>query len=230
MHQVKVLLVEDNYDLQRAICRYLSKIGFQVEGVSSAAEMYCVLEAQKIDVLLLDVVLPGESGFKILEKIRHSFEGVVIVLSARTDIDYKVAGLNLGADYYLTKPLHMRELEAVILSQWRKRFPHDPGDEWVLDLGTWTLTLPNGGSLSLSASEYHLFAILMKVLGEPVSRADLFQALGRREYGPHDRALDVMISKVRRKVRELGADLPVRSVRNVGYVFSEPARMVTPKR
>lgn len=230
MQQVKVLLVEDNSDLRHAICRYLSKIGFSVKGVSSAEEMYTLLEWQEADILLLDLMLPGESGFRILEKIRHGFHGVVIVLSAKTDIDYRVAGLNLGADYYLTKPLDMRELEAVILNQWRKRFPQNLGGEWVLDLGSWTLVLPNGESLSLSSSEYHLFVILMKVAGEPVFRGDLFQALGRQEYGPHDRALDVLISKVRRKVRDLGADLPVRSVRNVGYVFNEPGRVVPPKR
>lgn len=231
MNQINVLLVEDNADLRQAIVRYLNKIGFDVKGISSAEDMYELLQTETPDILLLDINLPGDSGFVAMNKIRDVFAGILVLISAKKEASDRIKGLNLGADYYLTKPLDLSELEAVILNLYEKRIApfmaekELSNDEWHLNAVAWTLQLPNSNKLTLSATEVRLLEALLAPDMQSVKREDLYHAIGKPDHGPEDRTLDVLLSKIRRKVKDLGGELPLRSVRNVGYSFQGNARI-----
>lgn len=230
---MKLLLVEDNLDLQRAITRYLTHVGIEVFACACAEDMAEVLAQQDTDVIVLDVMLPGQDGFSACEELRKTFMGPIVFISAHKEVANRIKGLNAGADYYLSKPLDMAELEAVIRNisaRQMGRLGVPVPSDWQLDVQNWILICPNGVETALSATEKNLLEVMMCTQGEPVSREDLFAALGRADTGPMDRAVDVMISKIRRKVKEQGAELPVRSVRNVGYIFNETGHIVGNKK
>lgn len=217
-----ILLVEDDRDYREAVSRFLTKCNMSIQAVETAEQMYKILPTLSPDILILDINLPGDNGFKALQKIRADFNGAVIILSARKGIEDKVSGLSDGADYYLPKPVNMRELVAVIHSLCKSSKAPQQEKTWLLDKDSWQLIAPDGVMVELSTAEFDVISFLVAHRGTPVSRDLLFKELGKKEPSPHDRSLDVLISRLRRKYDRSQTPLPVKSVRNRGYLFPAP--------
>jgi two-component system response regulator CpxR len=222
----RILVVEDDVELGRMLEEYLAPEGFAVTLLhdgAAAAEM----APDGADLVVLDVMLPGRSGFEVLRAIRRTCDTPVILLTARDNATDRVVGLELGADDYVPKPFNPRELVARIRAVLRRTQRAEPPDaalrvgDVVLDpqaRAAWRA----GQALDLTSAEFALLERLLRRAGSPVSREELGQAaLGRAGAAGLDRNVDTLVSKLRRK---LGSDELVKTVRNVGYIYAVPLR------
>jgi two-component system OmpR family response regulator len=177
------------------------------------------------DVILLDVNMPHENGFDAARRLRPPTDARIIMLTARGMVDDRILGYSHGADGYLSKPVDVSELVAMIHSLYGRLHDRPPQDEpaWVFDAEGWTLSAPDGTVSKLSAAEYRVLAVLFSEPGQTVDRSVLFTALGHPQSNPYDRSLDVLISRMRRKLSSSSVPIPIKSVRGVGYVFPRPA-------
>lgn len=226
MAPINVMLVDDEEDFREPVARVLRKCGMDVVGVGSTEEMAGAKEGWRPDVIVLDINLPGESGLAAVQRLRTETSAGLIMVTARGGLDDRIAGLSLGADSYLGKPINIRELEAIIRSLWsrvhQQPAPVASQPAWVVDVQRWTLTSPDGEEVSLSAAEHRVLTALTDQPGQPVARDLLFAALGKTASGTDDRSLDVLVSRLRRKFTASTGALPIRSVRGIGYVFPMP--------
>jgi len=226
MAPIQVMLVDDEEDFREPVARVLRKCGMDVIGVGSVEDMAGAMAGWRPDVIVLDINLPGESGLAAVQRLRADTAAGLIMVTARGGLDDRIAGLSLGADSYLGKPINIRELEAIIRSLWSRVQPQPTPvasqPAWVVDAERWTLTSPDGEDVALSAAEYRVLIALTDHPGQPVPRHILFAALGKTAGGPDDRSLDVLVSRLRRKFTGSTGAVPVRSVRGVGYVFPMP--------
>lgn len=223
---VRLVLVEDDDLLRELLSLGLRRSGFEVFAAASGLELNDVLARESgIELAVLDVNLPGENGFSIATRLRAASAIGIVMLTARSELDDKVLGLDTGADVYLTKPVDMRELAATLRSL-RRRL-HTPvtgasaAEAWTLDIVQWRLIPPNGTAISLSGAESILLSCLTRQPGETVPRDEIVAALGHRSeyFSPH--RLDVLVSRLRAKTAAVtGHPLPIRSRRNIGYAFT----------
>lgn len=218
---VRVILVDDEEDFRIPVARYLTRGGMTVTGVESVEALEVLLETETADVIVLDVNLPGESGLDAVDRLRRRTTAGLIMLTARSDVEDRIIGLRRGADGYLGKPVDLRELAASIRNLAERLAPPPVAEGWSFDGRAWTLTTPQGLTIALTQTECLLIATLVDHAGEPVAREVLADALGLTLRDGEDRRLDVVVSRLRAKVRDAGA-LPIRAVRNVGYVFPLP--------
>jgi two-component system response regulator PhoP len=221
-----VVLVEDDAELRDAILvPALADAGCSVIGVGSAAELYRAIVGRPPDVVVLDVGLPDESGFEVARHLRSNSDvGIVLLTGRASAIDF-VHGLDLGADAYLSKPVEPAVLCATVRSVARrlKRVP-DPGNAWRLDADGWSLVVPDGSAVPLSAAERDLLRPLFATPGVPVPRDALIARLTHDAcaFDPH--RLDMLMHRLRRKLADGGMPpLPLRAVRGVGYVWVSDA-------
>jgi DNA-binding response OmpR family regulator len=234
MSSICIALVDDEPDFRQPVARYLRKRGMTVHEVGSIEALQPILSEFTPNIILLDVGLPGESGLDALKRLREESKAGVIMVTARGGLEERIEGLDRGADSYLSKPVSMRELEAVVLSLWRRIGTNNTtraaeattndsmAEEWLFDAEGWALISPDGERARLSAAEYGVLSLLTEAPGEPVSRDHLFVALKKPPSGPDDRSLDVLVSRLRRKFSTSAFKLPIQSVRGVGYVFPGP--------
>ena len=231
-----VLIVDDDAELRGMLAEYLTNEQIVVDAAADGAAALRLIERQRPDLVLLDVTMPGLSGFDVLKRLREKWPVPVLMLTARDDVVDRVLGLELGADDYLTKPFNGRELLARIHAVLRRTQGGLalPGGAEVLELGRLTLdtgmhsTCVDGNAVTLTDAEYRVLEVLVRNAGRVVSRAELTQkALGRRHLGL-DRSVDTHVSNLRRK---LGAAIedstPVIGVRGAGYMIGQPS---TPNR
>lgn len=231
-----IAVVEDEASLRADLVEYLSACGHGVVGCEDGAALDRALAERMADIVILDVNLPGEDGFSIAKRLRDKSEIGIIMLTARgVNVD-RVVGLEIGADVYLVKPIELRELEAQIRTLARRLKaapipvpPVPPLAEtvsettWIHDQVAWALIAPGGAVLKLTANERVFVNLLVERPGEPVSRTDIFRALGKREWDVNDRSVDSMVRRLRAKGEEiLGRDLPIEAVHGTGYAFAAP--------
>lgn len=234
-----IVVVEDEASLRADLVEYLSACGHSVAGCGDGLELDVALARQPADIIILDVNLPGEDGFSIAKRLRdHSEVGIIMLTARGVNVD-RVVGLEIGADVYLVKPIELRELEAQVRTLARRlkvspsvaaaaaapaassAAPTTAG--WVYDQVAWALLSPKGGMLKLTANERVFVNLLVDRPGEPVSRADIFRALGKREWDVGDRSVDSMVRRLRAKGEEvLGHPLPIEAVHGTGYAFAAP--------
>lgn len=230
--QLQICIVEDEVDLREELVDTLLESGYGVRGFSESRDLYVSLLAAPCDIVILDIGLPGEDGFSIAERLHKLGTMGIIMLSARVDSRDRVQALRGGADIYLTKPVDLHELLAVISSLSRRLAApltqpaalEEAPSVWSLSADGWTLLDPIGFSLSLTSQERAFLQCLWKNLGQAVRREDLVEALGGDPYEYDYHRLDTLVSRLRRKVADVGLTLPVRAVRGIGYVvtpFSE---------
>lgn len=241
----RIAVVEDEAPLRNDLVEYLSGCGHQTVGCEDAPALDRALAEGGADILVLDVNLPGENGFSIAKRMREQSEIGIIMLTARgVNVD-RVVGLEIGADVYLVKPVELRELEAQIRTLARRMKLNETGEEapsstvaplatapaasgkaaqgWSYDQLAWNVVAPDGASMKLTSTERVFMALLVKCPGEPVSRSDIFRALGKRDWDSGDRSVDSMVRRLRAKaVENLGRDLPVEAVHGIGYAFAAP--------
>ncbi len=205
---------------------FLASEGFEVESAADAAQGLAAISERPADLLVLDVMLPGASGFDLLRSLRQSHARLpVLMLTARGEAVDRILGLELGADDYLAKPFDPRELAARLRAIHRRAqsTTHET-TQAVLELGklkiderrrraTWA-----DAALDLTAAELRIITLLAKAAAQPIERAELTeQALGRK-LTLYDRSIDTHISNLRRKLAQAGASgIEIRSVRGTGY-------------
>lgn len=220
---IRLALVEDDDLLRELLTLGLQRSGFEVFPAASGLELDEVLARESgIELAVLDVNLPGENGFSIAARLRAASAIGIVMLTARSELDDKVQGLDTGADVYLTKPVDMRELAATLRSLRRRlRTPAGAAEIWTLDTVQWCLMPPNGAAISLSGAESILLSCLTRQPGETVPRDEIVAALGHRSEYFSQHRLDVLISRLRAKTAAVTTiPLPVRARRNIGYAFT----------
>jgi DNA-binding response OmpR family regulator len=234
----RIAVVEDESHLLGDLVEYLSACGHEVSGCPDARALDAVLNRSPIDIAILDVNLPGEGGFSIAGRLRAQSDVGIIMLTARgLNVD-RIVGLEVGADVYLVKPVELRGLEAQVRSLARRltlsaqpapRYEAPPpppsaptaGTEWTFDQLSWTLVAPDGRAVKLTGNERVFVTLLVAHPGEPVSRDEIFRALGKRGWDPADRSVDSMVRRLRAKGAEaVGQSLPIESVHGIGYAFA----------
>lgn len=223
----KVIVVEDDLNLRESLLECLELAGLEVDVTGSAIEFYQALNCASYDVAVVDIGLPDQSGYEVVDFIRRNTKLGVIILTARSSIEDRVKGYDAGADLYLVKPVDCRELAAAIRnladrsSSLAKNIPKST-NPWVLDKMQWRLATPVGIEVKLTAKEMQLLEILVTAAGQAVSREQLMAALeydSQDQYG--NRALDAMVGRLRKKIEEtVGHDAPIQTIHGVGYCFS----------
>jgi DNA-binding response OmpR family regulator len=230
----QVAVVEDEPDLRASMVDFLRACRYPVWAASCGEEFFRILPDSPVDVVVLDIQLPGEDGFAIAERLRARIDMGIIIASAREQLSDRLTGLNSGADVYLVKPVDLRELVANIQSVFRRlnRNSNDSAEPasapWVLDMQDWMLQASDGGSLSLSPKEFLMVRTLVEGNGEVVSKARIAGVLGgdRGAAGVDYHAIDVLIARLRKKCQEvLGCPLPIRTVTGIGFMLTVPAEL-----
>ncbi|KQO68286.1 response regulator transcription factor [Methylobacterium sp. Leaf89] len=225
-----VLLVEDDDGLRILVSRALRDSGYRVTGCRSGAEMWRLLPEGGIDLILLDVMLPGASGLDLLRALRARSTVPVIVVSARGEEADRVLGLELGADDYIAKPFGRPELLARIRAVLRRSVlapAASLGGEtlvfagWRLDLRSRALVDPDGAGVDLSGAEYDLLLVFLDHPGRVLGREQILELSRARLGSPSDRSVDTLVSRLRRKLDPPEGEPPViKTVRGSGYMLA----------
>lgn len=224
----RILLVEDDQEIAGLLADRLREHCYEVATVSSGAAMDRQLQRQPADVIVLDVMLPGEDGFSICRRLRTRTQIPILMLTARSEEVDRVVGLEIGADDYVSKPFSTRELIARIKALLR-RARHEPDGwqsasvfsftGWRLEAGARQLFDPHGVRVSLTSMEFDLLLALCRNPGRVLSRDELLECTHNGLAGPVARSVDVHISRIRQKI-ETGAAPLIKTVRLGGYVFT----------
>lgn len=230
-----VLVVDDDAEIGLLLSRYLESQGLRVSVAGNGAELRTAIDGDAIDVVLLDLGLPDEDGLVLIRDLRSRWHGPVIIISGRGESVERVVGLELGADDYVTKPFDLRELLARIRSVLRRSqttassIPaHAHGYAFAgyrLDLPSRTLAGSDGQEIVLTSGEFELLLVLVRQAHKVLTRDQLMNALHGRDAGPYDRAIDVQVGRLRRKL-EADPARPqlIKSVRGAGYMFAATPR------
>ncbi len=231
MTQKKILVVDDDQRLRDLLSRYLGEQGFVVRTAESGAAMDRWLPREAFDLIVLDLMLPGEDGLSICRRVRAADpQQTIIMLTAKGDEIDRIVGLEMGADDYLPKPFNPRELLARIQAVLRRRGPAAPGapatEEKVVafanvEVDLAARTLKKGDEhLPLTTGEFAVLKVLLQHPRQPLSRDRLMTLARGREQGPFDRAIDVQVSRLRKLVEPDPANPRyLQTVWGFGYVF-----------
>jgi two-component system OmpR family response regulator len=235
-----ILVVDDDREIRTLLCDYLGKNGFRATAVGDGRETRRALERNHIDLIVLDLMLPHESGLDICRALRTTSDIPIIMLTALGEELDRVVGLEVGADDYLQKPFSPRELlgriKAVLrrtTQQPRLAATTDAAGfkfaDWQLDTTARTLTHADGAVAALSGAEYRLLAVLLENAPRLLTRAALLELVRGRDFDPLDRSIDVRVSRLRQTLRD-DARSPriIKTVYGEGYIIGVPVERRTP--
>ena len=229
-----LLVVDDDPELRQLLHDYLGRQGYRVTTVADGRGLWQTLEQQRIDLIILDLMLPGDDGLVLCRTLRARSNTPVIMLTARGDDTDRIVGLEMGADDYLPKPFNPRELLARIKGVLRRyRALPDASPEgkiqcyhfagWTLDLAARHLVSPTGLVVALGGSEFRLLKVLLEHPNRVLNRDQLLDLSQGREALPFDRSIDVQISRLRRRLGDDPREPSlIKTVRNEGYTLSVP--------
>ncbi|RJX34208.1 MAG: response regulator [Oxalobacter sp.] len=230
--QPNVLIVDDDDEIRELLCNYLHDFGFETTGVANGVAMRAAMATQTFDILILDLMLPGEDGLSICRYLRATLNIPIIMLTARGDAADRVVGLELGADDYIIKPFDTRELVARIHSVLRRsqtrheilggeRLSEDRivFDGWTLNRTMRQLTSPQQMVVPLSNAEFRLLWAFVERPRRVLSRDQLMDA-ARGDLNAFDRSIDLLVSRLRQKMKE-DPKRPklLKTIRGEGYLF-----------
>ena len=224
-----LLVVDDDREILTLLADYLEQHGFRVLKASDGPTMKATLARTAVDLVVLDLNLPGEDGLSLCRGLRITTATPVIMLTARGDPIDRILGLEMGADDYLAKPFEPRELVARIRSVLRRataplpqtRSRHADFVGWSLDRDTRALTAEDGRLVMLSGADFDLLNALVEQAGKPVSRDQLRGASSRLD--GDDRAIDLRVSRLRQKLGDdARAPSLIKTVRSLGYMLAAP--------
>lgn len=225
----RVLVVDDDASLRELLADYLRQEGFEVSGVEDGTTMFAWLEEHDADLLILDLMLPGEDGLTLARRLRTKTDVPIIMLSARgEDID-RIVGLEVGADDYLAKPFNPRELLARIRAVLRRHTP-TPAETESVTFGPYRLDIPgrrltrDGEVVTLTGSEFDLLCIFVEHPNQMLHRDRLLDLLRGYERNPFDRSIDVQVARLRAKIEpNKKQPIYIRTVWGRGYMFTPQA-------
>lgn len=230
-----VLVVDDDPQIRLLVARFLQRHGYKVTGAADGRVMMDVLAHAEIDLIVLDLMLPGRSGVELCRDVRATSHVPIVMLTARSEESDRVLGLEGGADDYITKPFSPRELLARIRAVLRRARAARGGSEasafitfdgWRMDLRRRELQSPSGTLVDLSTGEFDLLVAFVEHANRVLSREALMQfAKARASDDPFDRTIDVQISRLRRKLEadSNGGQL-IKTIRGAGYMFTSSIR------
>ena len=230
--KAKILVVDDDLRLRELLKRYLTEQGYTVNVAADAESMNRLHARERYDLLVLDLMMPGEDGLAICRRLRAGADTTpIIMLTAKGDEIDRIVGLEMGADDYLPKPFNPRELLARIQAVLRRQAPLPiPGAPaatanvvafggFILDLAAWRLS-KGGADVSLTTGEFALLKILVGHAREPLSREKLMELARGREHEPFDRSIDIQVSRLRKLVEpDHAKPRYIQTVWGFGYVF-----------
>ena len=226
-----IAVVEDDREIREMVAALLVREGFEAVGCGSAVEFDQLNARRRVDLAVLDVMLPGEDGLSLCRRLRAQGDVPVLMVTARGDDVDRIVGLEIGADDYLPKPFNPRELVArvrAILRRTRDQHravtvpPERHGFAgWVMDVGARSVVAPDGGEVDLTAGEFDLLLCLVTHPQRVLSRDQLLDWTRGRSAAPFDRAIDVQLGRLRRKLAEReGGGALIKTVRGGGYQFT----------
>jgi len=222
-----ILVVEDDHEISALIIRFLRANDLRVSAAHSANEMDRILENGRVDLVILDIMLPGEDGFSICRRLRKSSNLPIVMLTAKGDDIDRIMGLEIGADDYLPKPFNPRELLARIRAVLRRSSEGIPRDSkiltfhgWCLDPNTRQLRNPEGARVALTGGEFDLLLAFCLHPRRILSRDQLIDLARGRDAAPFERSVDVCVSRLRQKLERQSTDPAlIQTIRSGGYMF-----------
>lgn len=244
MSRPKVLLLDDDDQISRLLDEALSEDGCDVLIVRTIAEFQQKQADQRFDIYIVDLGLPDGNGLSLIQELAQDPTCGVIIVSGRAAETDRVVGLEIGADDYITKPFRVREVLARVHAVLRRLQKHpappthpagapEPGaspggaidfDGYRLDLGARQLYGPDGSEITLTTAEFNLLVALLRHRGQVLNRDQLMNAIKGRDWESYDRAVDSIVSRLRRKMpTPEGRSHYIRTVHGIGYAFSLPA-------
>lgn len=233
----RILVVDDDPRVRRLLDRYLTREGFEVAQAASGAEMREAMGQGPVSLVLLDLVLPGEDGLTLARELRQHSNVPIIMLSGKGKMLDRVIGLEVGADDYITKPFHLREVLARIRSVLRRQgevpgaieaAPESPAEGTVYDFAGWRLDATKRelvdaerAPVALTTGEFNLLLALVRSAGRVLDRDQLMDQVKNRAWSPYDRSMDSQVRRLRTKIeRDPSKPELIKTVRGVGYVFT----------
>ncbi len=227
-----LLVVDDDREIRHLLARYLTDNGYRVSTAEDGRSMDRALNTQRFDLIVLDLMLPGEDGLDLTRRLRIKSRIPIIMLTARGEETDRIVGLEMGADDYLPKPFNPRELLARIKTVLRRSDAHSSLARserasklkfagWTLDLGRRQLTSPDNVIVTLTSGEFDLLVALAEHPQRVMNRERLLDLTRGRNAAPFDRSVDVQVGRLRRKIEVDPADPQlIKTVRGGGYVLA----------
>jgi DNA-binding response OmpR family regulator len=227
-----ILIVDDQKEICDMVQDYLSSEGYRVSAAHDGSGMRRVITQSQVDLVILDLMLPGEDGLTLARALREESNVGIIILTGRGETVDRIIGLEMGADDYLPKPFHLRELLARVKSVLRRvstrtseKAPAHRQQArfagWHLDLSSRELFSPSGREVRLTTGEFDLLAAFVNNANQVLTRDRLLDLARNREAGPFDRTIDVQVGRLRRKIED-DPQRPsmIKTVRGTGYIFT----------
>ena len=238
--KVHVLVVEDDLAIRNVLKEYLSGEGYRISVAGNGCEMRQIIQQSPVDIVLLDVLLPGDNGLALARWLRAENPRVgIIMMTGRGETIDRIIGLEMGADDFLAKPFHLRELLARIRSvqrRTRRLVTNRPGADrsqlrfagWLLDTSARELFSPGGESVRLTGGEFDLLVAFVSHPNQLLSRDHLLDLAWDPQTASLDRTIDVQVGRLRRKLYD-DAKQPhlIKTLRGAGYMFTVPVEVVT---
>ncbi len=239
-----ILVVDDDRDIRELVVDYLLKSGYRATGAANGKEMRAVLDKQAVDLVVLDIMMPGDDGLTLCRQLRSGQHKdlPILMLTARHDDMDRILGLEMGADDYVVKPFVARELLArikAILRRFRTLPPNlqvtEAGriiafGDWQLDTSTRHLLDATGTIVALSGAEYRLLRVFVDHPQRVLTRDQLLNFTQGRDAELFERSIDLLVSRVRQRLNEdARTPLYIKTVRSEGYVFSMPVSILEAK-
>jgi len=228
-----LLVVDDDREIRNLLTEYLTQAGFRVTAVGDGKAMRRAIEANRIDLVILDLMLPGEDGLSLCRDMRTRSNSLpVLMLTARGDEVDRIVGLEMGADDYLAKPFNPRELLARIKTILRRAQALPPNLEqaeakafrfagWTLDVATRNVKAPDGLVVPLSGAEYRLLRVFLDHPQRVLPRDQLLELANKREAILFDRSIDVLVGRLRKRLGDDSKEPTlIKTVRGEGYVLA----------
>lgn len=238
MSEPHILVVDDHHDIREPLAAYLRKHGMRISVAADATAARTILAKHAVDLMVLDVMMPGEDGLSLCRHVHGAHDIPVILLTAMTDDTDRIVGLEIGADDYVTKPFNPRELLARVKNILRRAHSvprkrqtavrRYAFDRWILDTTRRELTGDDGIAVVLSAAEFRLLTALVERPRIVLTRDQLLDLTSGRETQPFDRSIDNQISRLRRKVeRDPAEPQLIKTIWGDGYQLTADVREVS---
>jgi DNA-binding response OmpR family regulator len=243
-HIDHILIVDDDREIRELVSAYLKKNGLRVTAVADGRQMRAFLEANAVDLVILDIMMPGDDGLVLSRELRAGRHKAtpIVMLTARTDEMDRIIGLEMGADDYLAKPFSARELLARIKAVLRRTRMLPPNlqvseagrvlrfGDWKLDTTARHLIDAEGTAIALSGAEYRLLRVFIDHPQRVLNRDQLLNLTQGREAELFDRSIDLLVSRVRQRLGDDAREPTyIKTVRSEGYVFSMPVEIMEPR-
>ena len=234
---VRILIVDDDRRIREMLATYLKEEGFEIGLAEDGRQLRAEMAAAEVDLVLLDQVIPGEDGLTLLRELRRHSNVPVIMITGKGEMLDRIIGLEVGADDYIAKPFHLREVLARIRAVLRRSAAASSPDTkaaeagpkagrlafagWTLDPRRRELRDSRGAEVELTTGEFNLLLAFLEAPNRPLNRDQLMDKLRGRDWSPFDRSIDTQVGRLRKKI-EADPKNPalIKTVRGIGYVFT----------